>query len=267
MHYKLSLSVLALISSQAYAQDWTATVGQQRRTVDFSLPGNSYKSTSDITTASAFRQVTPGMYAGGSLSYSTSVTDIRSITGQVKSSAGTGSVFVLYSLQPTLFVDANVGYGNVVLDNAFLAAGNRVTYTGKTDLLIAGAGLTKAYALTPSLTSTLSARYTHTKSMSKSYTTSAGVTTPDSDRAFGFVTLGGGLSWRLGSWEPSARVSYNRGNKSFDVGAHDKDYFSYSLGAGYAFTPSTKLSLSYSGVSGKSFAKENALQLSLRTAF
>lgn len=267
MRTPFTLFLLALLCFQANAQDWTATVAQQRRTVDFSLPGNAYKSTSDITIASFYKQTKPGTFMGGSLSYNSSVTDVASVSGRITSTAGTGSLFVLHSLKPNLLVDANVGYGNIALDNSYLSGATRITYAGKTDLLMAGTGITKVEPLSPTLTGSLTARYTQIKTMSKSHTDSAGVVTPEHARSFGFGTFGGGLSWRLGQWEPSARLNWNVANKEFDIGTNDRNYFSYSLGTGYALSTSTKLNLSYSGVAAKTYSKEGALMLSLRKAF
>lgn len=267
MRTPFTLLLLALLCFQANAQDWTATVAQQRRTVDFTLPANPYKSTSDITTASLFKQTKPGTFLGGSLSYTSSVTDVASISGRVTSSAGAGSLFVLHSLTPSLLVDANIGYGNIALDNSYLSGITRVTYAGKSDLLMAGTGLTQVVPISTTLTGSLTARYTQIKTTSKSYTDSTGLVTPEAGNSFGFGAFGGGLSWRLGKWEPSARLNWNVANKEFNLGTNDKDYFSYSLGSGYALSASTKLNLSYSGVAAKAYSKENALMISLRTAF
>jgi hypothetical protein len=267
MHLRSALPLLALVSLNVVAEDWTATVGLLDRDTKFSLPANPYHSRSTTATATLVKKIDPFTFVGGNLAYSVGGTDASTNSSRIDTDSLAGAVFVMRSLGSGLLVDANLGYGNVALDNAYLSGVTRITYSADTNFLMTGVGITKTQALSTTLNGSLSARYTYIDSDNKGYVDSAGTIQAGTGRTSGFITLGGALNWRLGDWEPNTRLNWNVSDKEFSIGTGDKDYFSYSIGMGHPISPKTKVSVGYSGIAGKAYTKEEAFMLSVNTAF
>lgn len=273
----VSIGILTVVPPSAHAKDnplarliyppkWTATFGLQVGDSEFTKPSSTSDSTTISTSATLMYMLDPTTYIGGNLAYSDTDIEAGANSGRGSAKAYAGGIFAMKALDPNWLVDGSLGYGSVVLDNNY-NTGTRIEYNADTAFWSTGAGLTRLIRISPQLTASLSGRAAYTYSKSDSYTDSTGAYTGRNSRPLAYISPGGALNWKLGNWEPYARLNWNLANRDFNAGTGDNDYFSYGFGSGYALTQDTKISLGFSGVLDKAYSTERTLLLSISTKF
>lgn len=248
--------------------EWIVTVGVQRINTKFSLPASPYDNHSTSATATIIRKIDPLTYVGGNLSYDHTRIYSGISDGHGTTNTPSGSVFLMRNISPDLLVDASLGYGKVALDNSYLNGAARTAYSSNTNFLMASAGITKTFSLDKSVNGTLSARYTHIRSKAASYGDSTGAYWPGMTTSLGFMTLGGGLKWRVSQeLEPYVQLNWNVSNKEFANGTGDKNYFGYTVGVDIPISPKSKLNLGYTGTANKAYTRTDGFVLSVTSMF
>lgn len=266
MMKKTLLILLTTSSFSAVAEDWNVSVSSNVRNATFSLPGAGYKDNSWSVTPTLYKKL-GDWYVGASLSYSEGRIDTDANSGRYRPDTTSLTGFAMRDIGSGRFVDASLSYGDSVLDSSRLSGATTVTYRSRNDFLSAGAGLTQYIPLSEKALASVSARYTHIDSNSGGYTDSTNRTVPKTDSRWGFFTVGANLSYQIDSFSPYARVGWNKANREFMAGTNDNDYFNYGAGVNYTINKETSVGFSYSSVTGKSYAKENNVGLSLSYKF
>jgi hypothetical protein len=206
-------------------------------------------------------------FFGGSVSFNRARTSTSADSGTTHSDIASGSVFALRRIEPTLLVDVNLAYGAVDLDNDHLSTGTAVSYSADAAFWSAGMGITKLFQIDATFRASLNGRYSFVYSDAGDFTDSSNETTPGGSQAKSTLTLGGGLSARYGKFEPSVNLGYNRSNRTLFNDTDDKDYFTYAVGAGYAFDKEMRLQTSFNSSIGKSLTHEHSISVSLSRSF
>ncbi len=245
---------------------WTATTGLQASQGKSTQRSSPSKTESLSGSLSLMYQLDDETFLGGNLAYTNSEIKAGFDSGRGDSDAYAGGVFGMRMLAPTLLVDGALGYGSVALDNRY-NNGAAVRYAADTIFWSASIGLTKLFLLSPTLTGSLSVRYTLVNSRTDDYTDSAGNRSNAKTTDLSYISPGGGLNWRLGKWEPYVNAAWNLANRDFTDGVNDNNYFSVGFGTNYVLTDRTTLSAGFNGVLGKAEAQDRSVMISVISKF
>lgn len=245
---------------------WTATAGLQASQSKATQRSSPSKTNSLSGSLSLMYQLDDETFLGGNLAYTNSEIKAGFDNGRGDSDAYAGGLFGMRMLEPGLLLDAALGYGSVALDNRY-NNGAAIRYDADTIFWSGSIGLTKLFPLSPTLTASLSARYTVVRSRTDDYADSAGNRTDAKSSELHYVSPGGGLYWRLGAWEPYVNAAWNLANRDFTDGVKDNNYFSVGFGTNYVLTDKTSLSAGFNTMLGKAEAQDRSVMISVISKF
>lgn len=257
----------ALASVHVAAADWSANIGLRFSESRSKVSSNPSDGNSTFLNTSLTRRLDAKTQMGGSISYGVSQTDADLNRGRFSSDAVSVALFGVRDIGSLRFVDFSLGYGKVMMDGDYVNGAAPIDFDTDTNFWTAGVGMTQVLVVSPTVSATLNARLNHSGSRTGSYRDSVPASHRANRTARTQASVGATLNWRLGSWSPSAGMTYFRSDRDLTSGVDDKDYFTANLGLTYAISQKTRLNIGYAGVMGKSRSREDSILSSVSTSF